>query len=227
MRGAPREGLSGLARDRPTPMWPRKHQLWWAPSVAVLAMVMTSTTSTTACGVPPPDRLEIVPRTRLKATRPGVEHRLRVDVFRGVRPMPGEWPALRWSSSDASVARVDARGVVTAIGSGRATITASLPGAGGRDVVDSVDVDNSFVAAVVIDGSFPKSLRVRDDAVPLKVIVSDEKGNPVQRPLIQSGSTGPCVEVRADGMVFPMERGACGIVVTCADVTTRVDVKVR
>jgi hypothetical protein len=60
------------------------------------------------------------------------------------------------------VARVDAQGVVTATGSGRATITASLPGAGGRDVVDSVDVNNSFVATVVLHGPFPKSLRVQD-----------------------------------------------------------------
>lgn len=218
----------GGSRDRSDTMGLMKRQLWWwGRSVAVMAMAAATATTTTACGAVPPDRLEIAPRTRLKATRPGVEHRLRVDVFRGVRPMPGEWPALRWTSSDASVARVDPQGVVTATGSGRATITASLPGAGGRDVVDSVDVDNSFVAAVAVDGPFPTSLRVQDDPVQLKVIVRDEKGHPVPRPLLQYGSTGPCVEVRADGMVFPMERGACSIIVTCADVTTRVDVKVR
>lgn len=192
----------------------------------MLVTVMTAV-ATTACGVSPPDRIEIAPRSRLRATHSGVEHRLRVDVFRGVRPLPGEWPALRWTSSDVSVARVDPQGVVTATGSGRATITAALPGAGGREVVDSVDIDNTFVAAVDIDGPFPTSLRVQDDPVQLKVIVRDEKSNPVPKPLLQYGSTGPCVEVRPDGMVFPMERGACSIVVTCADVTTRVDVKVR
>ena len=86
----------GGSRDRSDTMGPMKRQLWWwGRSVAVMAMAMAATTTTMACGVSPPDRLEIVPRTRLKATRPGVEHRLRVDVFRGVRPMPGEWPALR------------------------------------------------------------------------------------------------------------------------------------
>jgi hypothetical protein len=204
-----------------------KRQLWWWWGRAIMVVMAMVATTTTACGVSPPDRIEIVPRSRFRATHPGAEHRLRVDVFRGVRPLPGEWPALRWTSSDVSVARVDPQGVVTATGSGRATITAALPGAGGREVVDSVDVDNTFVAAVDIDGPFPTSLRVQDDPVQLKVIVRDEKGNPVPKPLLQYGSTGPCVEVRPDGMVFPMERGACSIVVTCADVTTRVDVKVR
>jgi hypothetical protein len=180
----------------------------------------------TGCEPKAPDRIELVPRTRIKADHAGVEHRLKVDAFRGLAPFRGELPAIRWTSSDETVASVNDSGVVTAVGSGEATITAAIL-EGEREATDSVEVANVFVASVAVDGVFPPSLRVRDGAVPIKVVVRDEKGRAIPSPSLRYDTTGPCLEARRDGMIFPMEPGTCSVVVKSADAWTKVEVVVK
>jgi hypothetical protein len=203
-------------------------QLTIARFTAVLptAFLVISLVLAVACEPPAPDRIEVVPRTRLKADRAGLEHRLRVDAFRGLAPFRGELPPVRWTSSDESVVSVDGDGRVKAVGSGQATITAAML-EGPREVTDSVEVTNVFVASVAVDGVFPASLRVRDGPVPIKVVVRDEKGRTIPSPSLRYETTGPCMEARRDGLIFPMEPGTCSIVVKSADAWTKVDVVVK
>jgi hypothetical protein len=190
------------------------------------AVLLASLILASACEPPAPDRIEVVPRTRIKADRAGLEHRLKIDAFRGLAPFRGELPPVRWTSSDETVASVDGDGRVKAVGSGEATITAALF-EGPREVTDSVEVSNVFVASVAVDGVFPASLRVRDGAVPIKVVVRDEKGRTVPSPSLRYETTGPCMEARRDGLIFPMEPGSCSVVVKSADAWVKVDVVVK
>jgi hypothetical protein len=170
-------------------------------AVLVGAAVALSLVALVGCEPPAPDRIELVPRARITADRPGAEHRVRVDAFRGLAPFRGELPPVRWTSSDASVASVasvDGDGRVKAVGSGEATITAAILD-GAHEVTDRVEVKNLFVASVAVDGVFPAVLRVRDGAVPIKVVVRDEKGRVIPSPTLRYDTNGPCLEARRDG----------------------------
>lgn len=180
-----------------------------------------------ACGTPPPDRLEIDPPGQIRASDPGVETTLRVNAYKGIKPYDDKKAPLQvsWKTSDGTVAVVSSAGVVKSTGSGSAQITASVPGAGGKEITASVDVKNVMVSTVEARGEFPKRFTLKSEPVKLTVIVKDEKGNVIDDPKLSFRTTDYCVEAD-NGEVRPLAVGECAIIVESAGKTAKIDVEV-
>ena len=195
------------------------------PSSLSLALIALSV----ACGAPPPDRLEILPPTPIKSDELGQTVALSTQAFRGiVAHDDGKAPlVVSWSSSDPAVATVDAKGTVSSTGTGKATIQASVPGAAGKAVTASVDVNNLIVQTVTATGDFPKVFKLDSKPVQLTVVVKSEKGVVVDQPKLRMRATDYCVEVTPEGMVHPLAVGECAVVVEVAGKTAKIDLDVK
>jgi hypothetical protein len=182
-----------------------------------------------ACGEPPPDRVEIVAPGTIRADEVGKTQPLTIRAFRGVKEHDYAKAPLTvtWNSSDTSVVTVDDAGLLTARGSGKATITVSVPGANGAPLTASVPVDNVIVSSVQATGEFPKVFKLDSPPVPLSVVVKDEKGNVVEKPKLKFRATDYCVDVSGDGVVRPLAVGPCSVVVETAGKTAKIDLDVK
>jgi len=116
--------------------------------------------------------------------------------------------ALVWASSNASVASVDATGVVTALAAGAATITATSEGVSGSS---AISVAVPAIASVAIQ---PRSATIqRGGTVQLSVTVTDESGAAVTDRAPTWTSTKAAVAiVSASGLVTAVAPGSASIV---------------
>jgi hypothetical protein len=197
--------------------------------LSLIAFIATAALGVTACGTPPPDRIEIDPPTPIKATEPGAQSTLKVNAFRGVAAYDDSKAPLvvSWKTSDPGVADVNQNGEVTARGSGKAVITASVPGKGGAAVEANVDVHNVMVSTVEMSGPFPPKFRFSSPPVQLAVVVKDEKGAVVEKPKLNFRASDHCVEVTPDGLVHPLAVGECDVIVEVAGKSARVPLDVK
>jgi hypothetical protein len=191
-------------------------------AAAVLALAV-------ACGVPPPDRIDIIAPGTLRGQELGKSETLSIRAFRGVQEHDYARAPLKvtWTSSDTSVARVDEGGVMTITGSGKAEITASVPGANEKMLTASVPVDSLIVSSVEATGDFPKVFTLSSPPVPLTVVVKDEKGNMLVKPKVKFRATDYCVDVSPDGIVRPLAVGPCSVVVEIAGKNAKIDLDVK
>ncbi len=182
-----------------------------------------------ACGVPPPDRLEIEPPLPIKSAELGQTVSLQAHAFRGiVAHDEGKAPlVVTWTSSDPAVATVDAGGKVTVAGSGKAKIQASVPGRNNQAVTADVDVNNLIVQTVTATGDFPKRFRLNSKPVPLTIVVKDEKGGVVEKPKLRMHANDYCVEVTPDGVVYPLAVGSCSVIVEAGSKAAQIDLDVK
>jgi hypothetical protein len=182
-----------------------------------------------ACGVPPPDRLEVVPPTPIKSFEQGRTFPLKIAAFRGVAAHDDKKAPLSvtWKSSDTSVADVSADGVVTTTGSGKAVITATVATGKDSSISATVDVDNVFVSTIEASGDFPKPFRLSSRPVPLTVVVKDEKGKVIEKPRLKFSASDHCVEVGPDGIVAPLAVGECSVYVESAGKRASIALDVR
>ena len=116
-------------------------------SLALLALPIVVAA---ACGVPPPDRIDIVSPATIRKNEVGKTETLTIRAYRGVKEHDYDKAPLTvtWTSSDPSVATIDAAGLLTSTGSGKATITASVPGANETKLTATVPVENVIVSSV-------------------------------------------------------------------------------
>lgn len=183
-------------------------------SLAAVFVVATALSSL-ACGVPPPDRIEIVPPTPIKADEPGMETKLAIEAYRGVASYDDSKAPLvvTWTSSNPAVADVSAAGVVVSRGSGKAQIKASVPGKSGTAVEATVDVNNVMISTVEASGDFPAKFKLSSAPVTLKVLVKDEKGQIIDKPKVTFSASDYCVEASPDGVIRPLAVGECDVIV--------------
>ncbi|MBM4281058.1 MAG: hypothetical protein FJ137_09960 [Deltaproteobacteria bacterium] len=182
-----------------------------------------------ACGVPPPDRIEIAAPATLRATELGKTETLTIRAYRGVREHDYAKAPLTvtWTSSDPDVVLIDAGGVLTVTGSGKATVTASVPAGADKTLTTEVPVEHTIVSTVEMKGEFPANFKLDSPPVKVTVVVKDEKGNVVEQPKLKFRATDYCVDVGPDGLVRPLAVGTCGVVVECAGKTARIDLDVK
>ena len=198
-------------------------------SLLIATALCVGTLCALACGVPPPDRLEIVPPTPIKFDELGKTVALQAHAFRGIVAHDDAKAPLTvtWSSSNAAVASVSPAGTVTAMGTGKAKIHAVVPGPGGKEVGADVDVDNLIVDAVKMTGEFPAAFKLNSKPVQLVVVVKNEQGVVVEKPRLRFSASDHCIEVTADGLVHPMAVGECAAIVEIAGKSARVDIDVK
>ena len=185
--------------------------------------------SVVACGAPPPDRLEITPPLPIKSDELGQQFSLKVKAFRGrIDHDEAKAPlTFTWTSTDPTVATVDANGTVSITGTGKAKVVVSVKGEGGKDVSADVDVNNLIVGSVEATGDFPKVFKLDSKPVPLTIVVKNEKGAVVEKPQLRMRSSDYCAEVTPAGVVYPLAVGECDIIVECAGKSAKIHLDVK
>ena len=129
--------------------------------------------------------------------------------------------AIAWASSDPSVATVDASGLVTAVGNGVATMTATAGSASGTARVTVMQVASS------VDVSPPADTIAPGDTVRLSAEASDANGHPVADAAIEWASGDTLVAmVDAAGLVTAVGRGSATVTATAGTASGEASVTV-
>lgn len=118
-----------------------------------------------------------------------------------------------WSSSNESVLTVDANGLVTAVGDGTASITATVDGVSATTDAITVTTPVVKVSGVKLSAS---SLKLAVGGEPSTLTAAVEPDNATNKNLSWS-SSDPAVATVADGVVTPVKAGAATIAVATED----------
>lgn len=110
--------------------------------------------------------------------------------------------AVTWSSSDPGAARVDGSGLVTAVGNGNSTITATAGAVAGTSVAV---VEQEAVTLELTPGSM--EFRALGDTLRLVAKVADANGHAVETEVAWSSSDSSVVTVDATGLVMAAGNG--------------------
>ncbi|MYC88643.1 MAG: hypothetical protein F4X22_10450, partial [Gemmatimonadales bacterium] len=130
--------------------------------------------------------------------------------------------SVAWASSDATVAAVDASGLVTAAGNGAATITAAAGGVSGDVAVTVAQVVSAVAVAPVAD-----ALAALGDTVRLLAEATDANGNLLaDAEFAWSSSDARVAAVDASGLVTAAGNGAATITAAAGGVSGDVAVTV-
>ena len=182
----------------------------------------------TACGddttVPPPEpsraaAITVAPdATRLTAL--GATAQLSAEVRdQNGQAMPGA--AVTWSSSSAGVAAVDAAGLVTAVGNGSASITASAGAVSGSAAVTVAQEASAVLVSPAAD-TVPVG-----DTVRLAAQVRDANGHALEGASFVWSSSDPSVAtVDESGLVSGVARGTTTITAVSGDLQATSEITV-
>lgn len=118
-----------------------------------------------------------------------------------------------WSSSNESVLTVDANGLVTAVGDGTASITATVDGVSATTDAITVTTPVVKVSGVKLSAS---NLKLAVGGEPSTLTAAVEPDNATNKNLSWS-SSDPTVATVADGVVTPVKAGAATITVITED----------
>lgn len=118
-----------------------------------------------------------------------------------------------WSSSNESVLTVDGNGLVTAVGDGDATITATVDGVSATTDTITVTTPVVKVSGVSLSAS---NLKLAVGGEPSTLTATVEPNNATNKNVSWS-SSDPEVATVADGVVTPVKAGAATITVTTED----------
>ncbi len=131
-------------------------------------------------------------------------------------------PEFSWSSSDTLVARVDASGLVTAVGNGAATITATA-----GSVLGTAEVTVAQVVSAVAVSPAADTLVAFGDTVRLLAEATDANDHGVAGPEFSWSSNDTLVaRVDASGLVTAVGNGAAMITATAGSVSGTAEVTV-
>ncbi len=184
---------------------------------AALALVATLSCGDGATEPPPldpprPTTVTVTPAA-VELNALGATEQLTAEVRdQNGQPMAGA--AVTWSSSDASVATVDAQGLATAAGNGTATITATAGSASGSATVTVRQVVSTVTVLPAAD------TLVEADTLRLAAVASDANGHAVEGEVFAWSSTDTLV-ARVDdaGLVTGVAAGAVAVAAAADGVT--------
>ena len=179
---------------------------------------------TTEPPAPPPDPPRPTTVTVTPATARLSALGATVQLSAEVRDQNGQvlaGAAVAWASDDAPLATVDASGLVTAVGNGAATITATAGGANGTATV-TVAQEVSTVAV-----SPPADTLVEADTVRISAEAADANGHAIAGAVFAWASSDTLVaRVDDDGLVTGVAAGETAITAAAGGVTGRAELVV-
>ncbi len=170
--------------------------------------------------VPRPTAVAVTPDT-VAFTAIGQTKRLAAEV-RDQAGRPLEGSAISWSSGDTLVALVDSAGLVTAVGSGVATVTAMAGMASGAATVMVTPSAGSVVVS-------PDTARIaRGDTLRLVAEAFDENGHVVEAAMFEWASSDvSVVQVDAAGLVTGVAEGRASVTAVVGDVQGLAEITVE
>lgn len=175
-----------------------------------------------ACEAPKPDRLQMMPTGPFVFGKKGAIESVKVTGFVGPKPFTQKLEPT-FSSSDESVATVDATGTIACTGSGAATITATALG-----ISTTADVKASIVGGLTVKDDVPRPMKLNSKGHQLAFEVKDDKGVVIADPKVQFRATDYCVEVdETGGFVKPLTEGDCDVIVSVGTFSQRVKLSVK
>ncbi|MEP6835412.1 MAG: Ig-like domain-containing protein [Gemmatimonas sp.] len=121
---------------------------------------------------------------------------------------------ISWASSDPSLATVSASGLVTSVGTGWVTITATSEGKSG-----SADVQVIYVQIVAVDVTQPSAPVPTGTTVQLTAHTLSPTGLPLPRPVTWSSSDLTKAKVDQTGLVTTTGAGSVTITAACEGVS--------
>ena len=135
---------------------------------------------------------------------------------------PVEGAAVTWSSGDASVASVDAGGLVTALSNGVARITATSGSAS-----SGIDVRVMQEAGSIVIEPMAVMLMSIGETIQLTATVLDGNGQPVEGAAVTwSSGDASVASVDAGGLVTALSNGVARITATSGSASSGIDVRV-
>jgi hypothetical protein len=187
----------------------------------LLAGLVSVTALLASCAEKAPARFTLDPAGPLRFHSAGQEEQLRAAAFdaKGA-PFAKKVPAT-FTSSDATVATVDASGKVVSVSSGKAKVEATAWG-----LTSSVDVEVRIVDRVELAPTTLARMKLHGDDQKLGVVVKDDKGNIILDPAVSFRAPEPCVDVNDDGVVHAQAVGECDVVVSSAGKSARLKLAV-
>jgi hypothetical protein len=192
---------------------------------AVLAVALLA-----ACADPPPAKLTIDSSGPIHFMKRGLTRQVTLAAFDAKgRPfhLTGK-EQVTWSSSDPSVATVDAKGTITATGSGVTQVKAAM-----SDLEATVDATSSIPGSVEVKEpagttkDAPFKMRFKTKPVQAVVVVKDDKGTVIPKPKILYRAMDYCVDVSEDGLLTPLADGACAVQVSVGEQSAKIWLDVR
>jgi len=125
--------------------------------------------------------------------------------------------AITWSTSDAAVATVNSSGVVTGVGAGSATITATCAGKSGTSAITVTAAPPPPPVVTTVTVSPPSASIVAGNTTTLQATVKDANGNVMTgQSIAWSTSNANVATVSSTGVVTGVAAGSATITATCA-----------
>jgi trimeric autotransporter adhesin len=116
---------------------------------------------------------------------------------------------ITWSTSAPTVATVSSTGVITAVGVGSATITATSEGRSG-----TVAISASLIPVTTVAVTVPRSGIRIGETVPATAVLRDSAGTVVTRPITWSTSAATVATVSSTGVITAVAAGSATITAT-------------
>ncbi len=166
-----------------------------------------------------PASLSLEPRTFLPLEKKGKTVQLKAQTKdeKGVF-VATVTPVYR--SGDDTVASVDDKGLITAVGSGKTDITATLDG-----LTAAVPVEVRVVGSVAFEPSTPQKLRM-GKSMKVKVIIKDDKGNVLPNEKFLFKTAGYTVDPDPDGTISGVATGESELIAVAKDKEARLKFEV-
>lgn len=165
-----------------------------------------------------PAELALEPAQLPTLDKKGRTQQLKVQT-RDERHVFQEWVKATWSSDDESVVKVSDGGLVEAVGSGEAKVTATYNG-----LSVSVPVKVRILGSVVLDPPGPIKMKLYKK-MQFKATVKDDRGHPLEEPVRWNRTTVE-VDVDQQGNVSAEATGTTEVFVRARDKEGRVKIEV-
>lgn len=171
-----------------------------------------------ACSRPPAE-LWIEPQVPLALDKKGKTVTLKVQT-RDERHVFQEWVQPEWTSSDEEVAKVAHGGVVEAVGTGKAEVTATYQG-----LKASVPIKVRIIGSVEVTPPGPQKIKIYK-TLQFTGVVKDDRGRPLPDEPIRWTRTTLEVDVDQTGKVSAEATGTTELIAKAKDKETRVRLEV-
>ena len=153
-------------------------------------------------------------KTKATLTRTSEKKKPTLQLTATVTPADATNTAVKWSSSDTSVAKVDKNGKVTALKSGTATITCEAKDGSGAKATCKITVKNKLVTKITLNKTKYSLKKGKTFQLQVKTL---KPATALNQKVKWTSSNKKVAKVDSTGKVTAVKKGTCTITCTAAD----------